>query len=178
MRDSKKMVGIVGVLILLANVAIFFWPTPVRQDLRNLVRHSEILEENQVAIEKEVESWRASLQGVNGQATNAQHSINTLLSDFQYGVNNIIIPAVDNSIVILELTELSTPEVIAVRDQYINSLELYRDGVEKVLDALKTNDDEMIKDAEDIMNQAVSEAEKSASEFKALAREHGFIYFD
>lgn len=173
MRDSKKMVGIVGLLILLVNAAIFFWPTPVRQDLRNLVRHSEILEENQAAIEKEVASWRASLQGVNDQ-----HSINALLSDFQYGVNNIIIPAVDNSIVILELTELSTPEVIAVRDQYINSLELYRDGVEKVLDALKTNDDELIKDAEDIMNQAVSEAEKSASEFKALAREHRFIYFD
>lgn len=178
MRDNKKICAIAVVLIVLINIVVFFWPTPVRQDLRNLVRHSEILEENQVAIEKEVESWRASLQGVNVQAANAQHSINTILSDFQYGVNNVIIPAVDNSIVILELTELSTPEVIALKNRYVHAFELYKEGSEKTLEAVKANDEELLKDAEVIMNQAVSEAEKFAAEFKALAREHRFIYFD
>lgn len=178
MRDNKKIYILAMVLVFLVITATFFWPTPVRQDMRNLVRHSEILKENQATIDNQVESWRVSLQGVSFQSANAQHSVNTFLSDFQYGVNNVIIPAVDNSIAILEVTELSTPEVVALKNRYVHAFELYKEGSEKALEAVKANDEELLKDAEVIMNQAVSEAEKFATEFKALAREHRFIYFD
>lgn len=173
MRDSKKMFGIVVVLIALVNAAIFFWPTPARQDLRNLRKHHEILRQNFQEITAEVKSWNTNLQG-----SNLQYSVNTLLGDFQSGVNNVIVPNVNNSIAILNMTELSTPEVIALRDQYVKSLEEYRDGAEKMLAALKANDQEMYNEAEALLNQSERDLNAYFDSYKAVAKKNNFIYFD
>ena len=173
MRDSKKMVGIVGLLILLANVAIFFWPTPARQDLRNLRKNHDILKQNFQEITAEVKTWNTNFQGGN-----LQYSVNTLLGDFHSGVNNVIVPNVNNSIAILNMTELSTPEVIALRDQYVKSLEAYRDGAEKMLAALKANDQELFDEAKALLEQSERDLQAYYDSYKAVAKKNNFIYFD
>ena len=173
MKDNKKMYVMVIVLIVLIMSVTFFWPTPIKTDLRNLSRNSEILKENYEVMLAEINTWNTNLQG-----DNLQYSVNTLLGDFQYGVNNVIVPKVENSITILELTELSTPEVIALREQYINSLELFKEGSEKMLAAVKANDNSMYKEAEALLTQSEQEIQSFYTNFKTLARKNHFIYFD
>lgn len=173
MKDNKKIYTIAIVLVFLAITAKFFWPTPIKTDMKNLCENEVILQANYEAMIAEVDSWNTSLQG----GPNLQYNVNMLLGDFQYGVNNVIVPKIDNSIAILELTELSTPEVIAIKDQYIESLELFKEGSEKMLVALKNNDDDIYNQAKSLLTQAEQGFNSCQTDFEALAKKNCFMYF-
>lgn len=173
MRDNKKIYIVAVICILLFVACRFFWPTPVKKDLSNLRQNSKVVSQNFRIVSTELSNWKSKVQG-----DNLQHTYNNLLGEIQKSVNNIIVPTVDQSIAILELTELSTPEVIAVRDQAIHALQLYKDASEKMLTAIKNNDKAMLDEADAMLNQASSELDLYATSYKELARKHGYIYFD
>lgn len=173
MRDNKKIYAIAVVCVFLFVTCSFFWPTPAKKDLRNLRQNSQMVSDNLRTIEAEASKIESQLQ-----SGNLQYAYNTFLGQLQESVNNVIVPTVDQSITILEITELSTPEVIALRDQLIYCLELYKEASEKMLLAIKTNDEAMLTEAETLLNQALSEADQYAISYKQLARKHGYIFFD
>lgn len=173
MRDTKKLYVIAAVCLFVFITCIYFWPTPVRKDLRNLRSSVKIVDGYYQEITAEVETWRSTLN-----IKNQTLAVNSFMSELQYGVNQVIIPKTKQAVAVLELTELTTPEVIAIRDEIIDSLTLYSAASEQVLDALKKNDRKVLDEAEQTMNQATQAMERSANDFRTLARKNHYIYFD
>jgi len=173
MRDTKKLYVIAAVCLFVFITCIYFWPTPVRKDLRNLRSSVKIVDEYFQEIIAEVKTWEATLN-----IKNQTLAANSFMSELQYGVNQVIVPKTKQAVAVLELTELTTPEVIAIRDEIIASLTLYSDASEQVLVAFKANDKKVLDEAEQTMSQATQAMDKSANDFRSLARKNHYIYFD
>lgn len=172
MRDTKKIYIIVAVCLLACIAGVCFWPTPERKDLSNLRSSMKIVQVYYEEIRTEIKTWRTNLN-----VENQQLAVNNLMSDFQYGVNQVIVPNTETSVGILQMTELTTPEVIALRDELVEVLALYSDASKQLLEGLKTKDEAMCKEAEQKLNQIEVEVNTLENNFKSMARKNLYFFY-
>ncbi len=156
---EKKHVTIIVIVVgLVVGFLRFGWPDPVRDDLKALQNENHAaLTANYNAINAEIQNWATYTQPIQ----------------YQRGVNNIIIPKVDDSMAILNNTELKTPEVISLKQQHVNSLALFRKGAEAAIQAINKNDEKKMEEAISYFEKAEADMTSFNTNLKVLANEHG-----
>lgn len=156
--EKKYSVIIVIAVLAIVGFLRFGLPDPVRDDLKALQNENyAALTANYQAINAEVQNWTTYKQPIQ----------------YQRGVNNIIIPKVEDSMAILNNTQLTTPEVIALKQQHVDSLELFRKGAETAIEGINKNDEKKLKKAISYFEQAEAGMTAFNTNLEALAKEHG-----
>lgn len=153
--EKKYSTLIVIVVIAIVGFLRFGWPDPIKDDLKAL--QNENLTVNDDAIIAEIKNWKTYTQPIQ----------------YQRGVNNIIIPKIDESMAILNNTQLTTPEVIALKQLHVDALALYRNGAEIAVEGINKNDEKKIESAIKYFEAGDAKVDEYNANLKTLAEKHG-----
>ncbi len=168
---DKKVSFIAVVCILLVFACILFWPTPVRKDWSKLAMHAKSAEMYLNEIRTETKSWN-----LNMNMENLELSYNTLLSDYQYGVNQVIVPKAEQSVAILQSTELETSEMIYIRDEWCAICTLYADVSIALLKGMKAKDEAALEECTNKLNDLETRCLKLENDIKSYRMKYLVIY--
>ncbi|MBO5089201.1 MAG: hypothetical protein J6C01_11035 [Lachnospiraceae bacterium] len=153
---EKKHVTIIVIIVgLVVGFLRFGWPDPIKDDLKALSNAN--LSANDKAINAEIKNWATYTQPIQ----------------YQRGVNNIIIPKIDESVDMLNNTQLTTPEVIALKQIHVEALELYRKGAEVAVEGINKNDEKKIETAIKYFEAGDAKVDEYNSNLRILAKDHG-----
>lgn len=149
-----------SMLIVIAVIAIvgflrFGWPDPIREDLKAL--QNDTLTANDNAIIAEIKNWGSYSQPIQ----------------YQRGVNNIILPKIDESMAILNSTQVTTPEVIALKQLHLDALALYRKGAEAAVEGINKNDEKKLESAIKYFEDGDAKVDEYNTNLEKLAKDHG-----
>lgn len=140
MSKKAQTVLVIVVVLIIAAVRIF-WQGPAKSDLTNLLnKNNEVINANTKIINDEL----------------GKFSSYTSVGQYQVSIETIIVPKINESIQILQNTELKTEEGKALRQEYIQALETYKQGVELALTALQNNDMAKLNEVQTMFTQANS----------------------
>lgn len=138
MSKKAQTVLVIVVVLIIAAVRIF-WQGPAKSDLTNLLnKNNEVINANTKIINDEL----------------GKFSSYTSVGQYQVSIETIIVPKINESIQILQSTELKTEEGKALRQEYIQALETYKQGVELALTALQNNDMAKLNEVQTMFTQA------------------------
>lgn len=94
-------------------------------------------------------------------------------SALESSLNDVLLPLVDDSLSKLENINPKTEDVQAIKDKYIQVMDAYKDGFEKMLSGLRENDEDIMLEGTKSLEKGVELLEEYNTALENLADEVG-----
>lgn len=94
-------------------------------------------------------------------------------SALEASLSDILLPLVDDSLTRLENITPETEEVQALKDKYVQVMEAYKDGFEKVLSGLSEHDEDKVLEGNESLEKGVELLNEYNTALENLASEVG-----
>lgn len=158
MKMGKKIVIGFGILLVVITAVYFLWPDPIKKDIKLFV-----------------EEYNASiLNCYDVIQTEAQKITSyTLVSEFEYSVEQVMIPEIDDTISKVQAIPLQTAEVMVMRNKYVDLMKNEKNCYQKLVYAVKLRDQGRIDEVYNLINDIETLRVQYDQEFTELAKEHG-----